>query len=192
MSKFISLQTPVQKLDYTKAWELLTEKERNYAYFLERASWAGAKMVFHQISYESPALFLIFQAYYQERDFLLLEEAALKSGVSQDHYKMFVAYSSGFYGNMSNYHNFGDMKFIPEISSEVFLQILKSNPLYEDEDAFYKEAIDELYPQVETELFAVDKPYTQLGYPEDGGVTGYFGRNMTKEDLAKVTKFAVS
>ena len=47
---------------------------------------------------------------------------------------------------MSNYHNFGDMKFIPEISSEVFLHILKSNPLYEDEDAFYKEVIDELYP----------------------------------------------
>jgi len=64
MSKVISLATPVQKLDYTKAWEFLETKEKNYAYFLEKASWAGAKMVFHQISYESPALFLIFQAYF--------------------------------------------------------------------------------------------------------------------------------
>ena len=77
---------------------------------------------------------------------MLLESAAIKKGVSMDHYKMFIAYASGFYGNMSNYHNFGDMKFIPEISSDVFLQILKSNPLYDDEDAFYKEVIDEMYP----------------------------------------------
>ena len=149
-------------------------------------------MMFHQISYESPALFLIFQAYFQERDFLSLEEAAFSQGVSEEHYKQFIAYVSGFYGNMSNYHNFGDMKFVPEISSEVFLQILRSNPLYGDEDACYKEVVDELYPQVETEIFAVDKPFTQLNYPEDGGITGYFGRNMTKEDLAKVDKFAAS
>jgi hypothetical protein len=47
---------------------------------------------------------------------------------------------------MSNYHNFGDMKFIPEISPEVFGLILQSNPLYADQEAFYKEVVDELYP----------------------------------------------
>mgnify|MGYP000610082190 CR=1 FL=1 len=61
---------------------------------------------------------------------------------------------------MSNYHNFGDMKFVPDLNSQQFLQILQTNPLYFDEDAFYKEVIDELYPEVETEIFAVDKPYT--------------------------------
>jgi hypothetical protein len=69
---------------------------------------------------------------------------------------------------------------------------LQKNPLYLDEDAFYKQVIDELYPEVETEIFAVDKPYTQLNFPEEGGVTGYFGRNMTKEDLAIIDKFAAS
>lgn len=138
MSKFISTETPVQNLEFAKAWEFLTEKEKNYAYFLSKASWAGAKMVFHQLSYESPALFLIFGAFFQEKDFEKLESAALAAGVSKEHYKQFIAYVAGFYGNMSNYHSFGDMKFIPEISSEVFLQILKSNPLYNDEDACYK------------------------------------------------------
>ena len=170
----------------------MTEKEKNYAFFLERASWAGAKMVFHQISYESPALFLIFQAYFQERDFLALEQAALEAGVTQDEYNQFIAYVAGFYGNMSNYHNFGDMKFVPQISPEVFIKILQSSPLWADEDAFYKEVIEELYPQVEAEIFEVEKPYTQLNFPEEGGVTGYFGRNMTKEDLALVDKFAAS
>lgn len=100
-----------------------------------------------------------------------------------------MAYVAGFYGNMSNYHSFGHMKFIPEIGTETFKKILVSNPLYTDEDAFYKEVIDEMYPLVEKEIFEMDKPYTQLNFPDDGGVTGYFSRNMTKEDLANVSAF---
>lgn len=56
----ISLETPVHSLEYTEAFYKLSEKEKNYAYFLSKASWAGAKITFHQISYESPALFMIF------------------------------------------------------------------------------------------------------------------------------------
>ena len=60
MQKHIQLDTRVQNLEYAEPWKLLSEKEKNYAYFLSKASWAGAKMVFHQICYEAPALFLIF------------------------------------------------------------------------------------------------------------------------------------
>ena len=105
---------------------------------------------------------------------------------------MFVAYAAGFYGNMSNYHNFGDLKFIPEISSETFTKILMSNPLYSDSDAFYKEVIDALLPEVLDVIFKIDKPYTQLNFPEEGGITAYFSRSMTKVDLALVNKFAES
>jgi dipeptidyl-peptidase-3 len=87
---------------------------------------------------------------------------------------------------MANYHSFGDMKFSPDLSSEVLLKILKSNPLYGDADAFYTEVIDTLYPEVEKEFFATEKPYTQLNFPDEGGVTAYFSRNMTKADLATV------
>ena len=124
----------------------MTEKERNYAYFFSKASWAGAKMVMHQIIYEAPALFLIFQAYFQEKDFHKLEVAAAQEGVSHDEWKRFVAYVAGFYGNMANYHSFGKMKFIPDLQPEVFKKILTSNPLYSDDHAFYREVIDELYP----------------------------------------------
>lgn len=64
MQKHIHLDTRVQNLDYREAWKLLSEKEKNYAYFLSKASWAGAKMVPHQLCYESPALFLIFLAFF--------------------------------------------------------------------------------------------------------------------------------
>jgi hypothetical protein len=36
---------------------------------MSKASWAGAKMVYHQISYEAPALFILFQAYFADKDF---------------------------------------------------------------------------------------------------------------------------
>ena len=70
----------------------------------------------------------------------------MAAGVSKEEYKHFIAYVAGVYGNMSNYHSFGDMKFIPDVSRASFKKILESNPLYSDADAFYKEVIDELYP----------------------------------------------
>ena len=77
MQKYISHESRVQNLEYENAFKLLSDKEKNYAYYLEKAAWAGAKMVFHQICYEAPALFLIFQSYFQQKDFFALEQAAL-------------------------------------------------------------------------------------------------------------------
>jgi hypothetical protein len=105
-------------------------------------------------------LFCIFQAYFQTKDFQVLEDAAAKAGVSKEDWKKFIAYVAGFYSNMSNYHSFGHMKFVPDLSKDTFKTILYSNPLYTDTDSFYKECLDKLYPQVETEIFALDKPYT--------------------------------
>jgi len=72
MQKHISVESRVQNLEFSEAWKLLSTKEKNYAYFMTMASWAGAKMVFHQLCYESPPLFLLFQAYFQEKDFFKL------------------------------------------------------------------------------------------------------------------------
>lgn len=156
---------------------------------MSKASWAGAKMVLHQLCYEAPPLFLIFQAFFQEKDFHKLQEAAIAAGVSAEDYQRFIAYVAGTYSNMSNYQSFGHNKFVPETSPETFLAILHSNPLYTDEHALYKTVIDELWPQVEKEVFAIESPYSVINFPEEGGVTGYFGRNLQKDDLKNVTDF---
>ena len=54
------------------------------------------------------------------------------------------------------------------------------------------ELIVKVYPLVEQEVFAYEKPYLQLNFPHEGGVTAYFSRNMTKEDLELVSEFLVS
>lgn len=90
---------------------------------------------------------------------------------------------------MSNYYNFGAMKFVPDLSMASFKKIIYSNPLYGDQDSFYREVVDEIYPQIEVEIFAYESPFRQLQFPYDGGVTAYFGRNLTKEDLDLVGAF---
>jgi dipeptidyl-peptidase-3 len=192
MSKYIKLDTTVQNLEYDKSWKLLSTKEQNYAYYLFKASWAGAKMVFNQISYESPALFILFQLYFQGKDFQGLQEAAeKKAGVTSEEWQRFIAYVAGFYSNMGNYHAFGHSKFVPELDHAKFRGIILSNPLYQDEKygGMYREYVDRLLPLLEREVFALDKPFASLGFPEEGGVTGYFSPNMTAADLKLIRDF---
>lgn len=113
----------------------------------------------------------------------------MAKGVTKEEFKQFCAYAAGVYCNLGNYVSFGQLKFEPECSVEAFKTILKSNPLYGDPDAFYKDVIDELYVQIEVEIFHCEKPFTTLNFPDEGGVTGYFSRNMTKDDLKVVREF---
>ena len=102
-SNIIPVTATVQNLECGEAFSHLTDKEKNYAYFMSKASWAGAKMVLHQLCYEAPPLFLIFQAFFQEKDFHKVQEAALAAGVSAEDYQRFIAYVAGTYSNMCNY-----------------------------------------------------------------------------------------
>ena len=61
----------------------------------------------------------------------MLKYHAINDGVAQNEFLEFLGYVAGFYNNMGPYHAFGSMKFIPEIPSSKFLQILNSNPIGE-------------------------------------------------------------
>ena len=96
---------------------------------------------------------------------------------------------------MGNYHSFGGSKFIPEITPEAFKAIIFSNPLYSNHSQsgqMYKEFIDRLFPLIDIELYALEKPYTSLGLPQEGGVTAYFSPQMTADDLTLIREFFTS
>ena len=139
----------MQNLEFAEPWKHLTDKERNYAYYMAKASWAGARMVLHQLAYEAPPLFVIFQAYFAGTDFENLFASAEKSGVTADEWKNFLAYVGGFYGNLSNYHSFGDLKFVPQLEADKFKDILYSHPALEgdsEEGKTLRGVLDELFP----------------------------------------------
>ena len=194
MAKHISHESRIQNLDYSESWTQLSEKERNYAYYMSKASWAGALVTLHQISYESPLIWSIFQAYFADKNFDELEAAALSSveGLTAEEWKKFIAYAGGFYGNLSNYHSFGHMKFIPEISPEKFWAILGSNPKASQEGSLIHFALAQFKSQVEHEIYAYETPYTQINFPHDGGITAYFSRDMTADDHTLIKAFLLS
>ena len=47
MKKYIETDNAVKNLNFTTPWKSLSTKEKNYAYFMTKASYAGSKMVFH-------------------------------------------------------------------------------------------------------------------------------------------------
>ena len=136
----------------------------------------------------------MFQAYFADKNFDVLEACAMSQveGLTQDEWKNFIAYCGGFYGNASNYHSFGAMKFIPELSSDKFWGILGSHPKASEAGSLINYALTNWKPHIDKEVFAYDAPYTQLNFPSEGGITAYFSRNMTQADLELTKEFLLS
>lgn len=55
---------PILSLHFKEAFDQLTDDEKLYTYYLQKACCEGAPIVLFQVSYESPALFIIFQNFF--------------------------------------------------------------------------------------------------------------------------------
>ncbi len=58
------LNYPILSLNFKDAFEQLINEEKLYTYYFSKACWEGAPIVLFQVSYESPALFIIFQSFF--------------------------------------------------------------------------------------------------------------------------------
>jgi dipeptidyl-peptidase III len=141
-------------------FELLDENERKYVYYMSRAGWEGVIINFFQKSYESPAIFLIFQLTFQGcnmEDF----KKQLMQNYKQDGYDKFMAYVSGFYNNCGNYKSTDDSKFIPELDEEKFLNILNLSPSFDAN----KDLITSLFESIKDLMYSKEGRYKQIGLP---------------------------
>ena len=57
---------------------------------MNKASWAGALMIPHQTSYESPPLFVILSAYFSENN-------TDRTNITKEEYEQFLSYSAAFF-----------------------------------------------------------------------------------------------
>ena len=188
----IALETRADMKDFSEAFKDLTHKEKNYALHFCRASWSGALMAFHQVSYESPILLCLGQFYFTGQDMQTLKEAAVKAGASEENFEHFVAYIAGVYGNLGNYHSFGHKKIVPILSEEEFLKVLKSAPHMGEFEKVFGSPFDEVWGWVSKEVFSIESPYHCISMPTKGGVTGYFSRSLTEEELDMLSRFLAS
>ena len=169
---------PFASLDCLKAWAPLTEKERQYAYHVARASWEGSKAVLFSTSVESPIIFSIYQKLFATEDVDALKASALASGVSDEDFLSFLTYAAAFYSNMGNYKSFGDSKFIPGVSQEVFLRVLQASAA---DTAF----LAALFDECKERMYSTEERFEVLGFAPDA-VTTYYSANCTEEDSAAV------
>ena len=130
--KSILKKDQIQNLDFKESFEQLSEEEKNYLYYLSKACWAGQPIVLFQTSYESPALFMIFQLYFSSfSEFSEIKTILLKNNISDVNYNLFIKYVAYFYSNFGNY-SASKKKFIPDLSLNDFENILKISPSFKD------------------------------------------------------------
>lgn len=166
----------VVELKCSEAFNLLTDFEKNYAYYLSKASWEGSKICLFQCSNESPLLFMLFQR--------LFSKISPKDILNKyDNANLFLEYTACFYSNLGNYNSFGDDKFVPKISQEMFLKIFNDN--LDKNDNYDNILLENLKKYIE-DIYINSN--SKLGFPPKE-VSTYYSKNITEDEIKLIQEF---
>lgn len=90
-------------IDFCESLEQLTEEEKNYLYYLTQACWTGQIIDLFQTSYESPALFMIFQMFFESFDGVNeIENKIIQKDkeITPEMINNFLEYAAKFFSNL--------------------------------------------------------------------------------------------
>ncbi|CCF32300.1 peptidase family M49 [Colletotrichum higginsianum] len=168
----------VVRLEIEKHFEPLTDKQKRYAHFISKASFAGSRIVLRQLSPESEPIYDFIIALHKSSggDWNSL---AKKAGVDETQLSYFLEYAAQFLGNNGNYKSFGDAKFIPRAEEKTFAAFAATSPKAE---RFYK--------ATNGAIFSSDKQaLMHLGYPDKGHMTTYYpdSPHITQNEIEAVS-----
>ncbi|XP_055335270.1 dipeptidyl peptidase 3-like [Paramacrobiotus metropolitanus] len=187
MKKFyVPLTTKVPSAECSKAFELLSDKEKRYVHYWSKASWVGGLITFLQTSPESPAIFVLLQNLFRHSKLEELEKLAKSEcGFSDDDWLALKFYAGGVYHNMGNYVGFGDTKLVPEVEKEKLKKLVFAS----EASSKKKEMIDFVWKQCGDPMYDLENPrIRQLGLKPEG-ITTYFSWNCDKRDTRLVKDF---
>lgn len=183
--EFIPTSTNVQPIVCSSSWSQLAKSEQLYAYYISKAAWEGSKVCYFQRSFESPALFVLFQLIYSQ-DMESLKASALAAGVSDDEWRQMLAYTAAVFQNCGNYKSFGDTKFVPELDPEAFKKIARASEHY----AIQKDTIDTILAEIENVIYNEEEPFARIGFrDENNGTTSYYSSDITKEEAKEIDEW---
>ena len=177
----------IRPLDYAKSFEQLTEKEKMYSYYLNKACWAGIPISLFQISYESLALFVIFQSFFSsfEDSNKIEEEILTNKDISQNDYDLFILYVVNFYSYYGNYYSFGHSKVMPRLSIDKFELILKQSSKYE--------SFSEIWNTIKNLIYKPSMllPKTSSKYTSEDIVGTYYLNGITLDEIKKIDNILI-
>jgi len=176
-SEFVlPLEVPVSRLDAEQAFNDCTACEKLYAHHISRASWYGGLIVLFQTSPESPDIFRLIQLINTAESVESLKEKCVAAGVSEDEFRAYLVYCSGFYSNMGNYKGFGDSKLVPGLDKSVFEKIVEASAAAKSSPQLLT-----IWKKVGDRMYTLTDKEKQLGLGNKG-ITKYFSHNCDSSD----------
>ncbi|KFY65035.1 hypothetical protein V497_01505 [Pseudogymnoascus sp. VKM F-4516 (FW-969)] len=172
----------VVPLEIKKHFDALSPRQKRYAHYISKASFAGTRIILRQVSPESEAIY----------DFILsLHRAAAgdwsgyatKAGVSAQDLQYFLEYAAQFLGNSGNYKGFGDAKFVPRAPESAFAAL-----------AAQDETAKKFYEATKGGIFGTERQdLMHLGFTEEGHMTTYYpdSPSITKAEIEAVSAWMV-
>jgi len=160
-----------------------------YAYYLYKASWAGAHIEFHQRGYGAAPLSYLFAKVFTHEPMEELKERWLKSESSntQDDWSKITAYIAGFFEMFGCFISLGNQKFIPDVTKEKFYSFLKTSKFYQ----MRPEIVDEIWDENSEAMFTNDAPHGIFNWP-DSGESSYYSNNIVESDAKMILGFTQS
>ena len=175
--KSILKKDQIQNLVFKESFEQLSEEEKNYLYYLSKACWAGQPIILFQTSYESPALFMIFQMFFSSfSEFSEIKTTLLKNNISDINYNLFIKYVAYFYSNFGNYST-SKIKFIPDLSLEDFEKILEISDSKKD--------IKPIWDIIKYIIYDNSEIVKHINLEENNGKNCYYLGGITKDKILK-------
>lgn len=170
---------PIIQLSVGEYFNDLTDKEKKYAHYIERAGWAGARIILQQTTKYSMSIFdLIMSIFYSHEKLTDVAALTKKAGIAEEDMTRLLEYSAMFLVNLGNYKSFGDTKFLPRIPQETFEKVV---------DASGSPAARTIWPNVKADIYALEPVAAlSLGKPDQGHVTNYYSADVKSEDVADI------
>ena len=157
-------------------------------YYFSNTWWEGQKIWIFKKSYELLALQILFTILFSQDMQELKKMWFEKVYLTQDEWNQLITYTAAVFNNAGNYLSFGDSNFIPQISKDKFLDVIRNWENYSE----YTEVIENLWELFNLEVYAENAPYLKIGYYEDGTTSAYYSSNVTKGEIELVNRFLKS
>ena len=170
----------------------MTEEEKNYLYYLTQACWTGQIIDLFQTSYESPALFMIFQMFFGSFEKIDdLENQIIKKDeqITPEMINNFLEYAAKFYSNFGNY-TIKKKKFFPEFnkseseSQAIFESILKTSTRYTE--------FSSIWQIIKCIIFDKSENVINIDLEEKEGKNCYYLGGIKKEQIQSTDGFLLS
>ncbi|THH09367.1 hypothetical protein EW145_g2076 [Phellinidium pouzarii] len=173
--------TPFCSLDVAKSFAQLSSKEKKYAHYISKASWAGARIIQGQWTAQATSLYdLLILTFSDNGKLANLEDLKAKSDIHENDWHSLLQYSSQVLSNLVNYRSFGFTKIIPRISKEKFGDVVK-NCINADKAV-------PLWEKLKEHIYALSPESSlSIGKRKDGHTSNYYlGEPVDDKEVAAV------